>query len=104
MAVFRFFSALLALIAIIAFVSDATPWLAGSGPFVPTSFEDQWERISPNSLKSARNSLSSSVLPAAWTILETAVLQFPTWAVFGTLAGLCGYAGRRRRRVNVFVN
>jgi hypothetical protein len=104
MAVFRFFSALLALIAIVALVSDATPWLAGSGPFVPTSFETQWERISPNSLKSARDSLSASVSPAAWRILEAAALQFPTWGVFGVLAALCGYAGRRRRQVNVYVN
>lgn len=104
MAVFRFFSALLALIAIIAFVSDATPWLAGKGPFVPTAFEAHWERISPSSLKSARNSLNSSVSTAAWHALEAAVLEFPTWGVFGVLAALCGYAGRRRRRVNVYVN
>jgi hypothetical protein len=32
------------------------------------------------------------------------LLLLPTWAVFGTLGLLAAYAGRRRRRVNVFAN
>jgi hypothetical protein len=104
MAVFRFLSALLALIAIIALVSDATPRLTGTGPLVPTTLEAHWERISPNSLKSARNSLTTSLSPVAWPILQSVALGFPTWVVFGVLAVICGYAGRRRCRVNVYVN
>ncbi len=104
MAVFRFLAALFALIAIVALVADGTPRLTGAGPFGSTSFETQWERISPNSLKSARESVSNSVSPAAWRGLEAAVLGFPTWGVFGTLALLCGFIGRRRHRINVFVN
>lgn len=104
MAVFRFLAALFALVAIVAFVADATPQLAGTGPLVGTTLESQWERISPNSLKAARESLSQSISPVAWTGLETIALGFPTWGVFGTLAMLCGIIGRRRHRVNVFVN
>jgi hypothetical protein len=104
MAVFRFLAALFALIAIVAFVADATPRLSGTGPLVATTLESQWERISPNSLKSARESLSGSVSPAAWTGLETIALDFPTWGVFGAFALICGIIGRRRHRVNVFVN
>jgi hypothetical protein len=104
MAVFRFLAALFTLIAIVAFVADATPRLTGTGPLAATTFESQWERISPNSLKGARESLSRSVSPAAWTWLEAAALGFPTWGVFGTLAVVCGFVGRRRHRVNVFVN
>jgi hypothetical protein len=104
MAVFRFIAALFALIAIVAFFADATPRLSGTGAFVSTTIETQWERISPNTLKSARESLSKSVSPAAWRGLEAAVLGFPTWGVFGALALLCGFIGRRRHRINVFVN
>jgi hypothetical protein len=104
MAVFRFIAALFALIAIVAFVADVTPWLSGTGPVVSTALESQWERISPNTLKSARESLSNSISPAAWRGLEAAVLDFPTWGVFGTLALVCGFIGRRRHRINVFVN
>ena len=104
MATFRFFAALFALVAIIAFLADATPWLNGTGPFRPTTLEAQWQRISPNSLASARDSLSGSVSPAAWTALEAVALQRPTWGVFGVLALICGFVGRRRHRVNVYVN
>jgi len=104
MAALRFLAALFALIAIIALVADATPWLTGSGQFVATSFETQWERISPNSLKAARDSLSTSVSPAAWAAIQAVALRFPTWMVFGVLGLVAGYAGRRRRRVNIFIN
>lgn len=104
MAVFRFIAALFALIAIVTLVADATPWLSGTGPFASTRFETQWERISPNSLKGARESLTHSVSPVAWHALEVVALRFPTWGVFGTLALACGYIGRRRHRVNVYVN
>lgn len=104
MAALRFLAGLFALIAVIALVSDATPWLNGSGAFAGTPFETQWERISPNSLNSARDSVSSSVSPAVWSALEAVVIGFPTWAVFGALALITGYFGRRRRRVNIFVN
>jgi hypothetical protein len=104
MAVFRFLAALFALICLVALVADATPRLSGSGPFQPTTLEQQWERISPNSLKGARESLSRSVSPTAWAALQTLSLSFPTWGVFGVLALLCGFIGRRRESVNVFVN
>lgn len=104
MAVFRFLAALFALIFLIALMADATPYLSGSGPFQSTTLEQQWERISPNSLKGARESLSRSVSPAAWEALQAVCLSFPTWGVFGALALLCGFIGRRRQRVNVYVN
>lgn len=104
MATLRFLSALFALIAIVALIADATPWMNGTGPFASTSFEEQWGRISPNSLKGARDSLSTSISPGAWTALEAVALGFPTWGVFGALALVTGYLGRRRHRVNVYVN
>lgn len=104
MAALRFLAGLFAMIAVIALVSDATPWLNGSAPFAGTPLETQWERISPNSLGAARERVSQSVSPTAWSALEAAVIGYPTWAVFGALALITGYFGRRRRRVNIFVN
>jgi len=104
MAAFRFLAALFALVAVIALVSDLTPSLNGTGPFVPTALEAHWQRLSPNSLKGARESLTGALSPAAWEALEAVALRFPTFAVFGALAALCGYAGRRRSRINVYVN
>ena len=100
----RFLAALFALVALIAFVSDLTPSLSGSGPFVSSSVETHWARISPSSLKATRESLTQSAWPGSWTLLETALLRFPMFAVFAILSAIAGYAGRRRHRVNVFVN
>jgi len=104
MSVFRFLAALFALIAIIAFISDATPRITGTGPFVPTTLEAQWERTSPNSLKGAQSNVSNGIAPNAWRALESIVLSRPTWGVFGVLALISGLIGRRRHRVNVYVN
>ena len=104
MASFRFLAALFALIALIAFVADATPWLNGTGPFAATALETLWGRLSPNTLKGAQDAINAAASPAAWTGLKAVVLDRPTWGVFGTLALLAGLIGRRRRRVNVYVN
>jgi hypothetical protein len=104
MAALRFLAALFALVAIIAFVSDLTPSLTGSVPFASTSMETHWARISPSSLKAARENLTQSAWPSSWPLLEGLLLRFPTFAVFAILAAIVGYAGRRRHRVNVFVN
>jgi hypothetical protein len=104
MSVFRFLAALFALIAIIAFISDATPQITGTGPFVPTTLEAQWERSSPNSLKGAQSNVSDGISPGVWTALEAIALRRPTWGVFGVLALISGLIGRRRHRINVYVN
>ena len=42
--------------------------------------------------------------PLVWEMGVRKLLAVPTWAVFAVLGLLCAYAGRRRRRVNVFAN
>ncbi len=104
MAALRFLAALCALVAILALVSDATPSLSGKAPFDATSLEAHWQSISPSTLKSAQGSLSKSVSPTAWNVLKWLALDRPTFVLFGLLAAILGYAGRRRRRIDIYVN
>lgn len=104
MAALRFLAALCALVAILAFVSDVTPSLNRQAPFAPTSFMAHWQSISPSTLTSAEESLTKSLSPAAWNAVNWVALDRPTFVLFGVLAAILGYAGRRRRRVNIFVN
>jgi len=104
MAALRFLAALFAVVAILALVADVTPRLSGRTTFEATSIETHWEKLSPSTLKGARESLSQTVSPFAWNVLEKGVLELPTFVLFGGLAALFGYVGRRRSRVNVYVN
>lgn len=104
MAALRFVAGLFALVAVIALVADATPVIELGRTFEPRSLLDHWQAISPKSLAAAQKSIESGTLPLVWTVLETAVLGLPTFVLFGLLAALCGYLGRIRREIEIFIN
>ncbi|MEQ1576122.1 MAG: hypothetical protein ABL894_00575 [Hyphomicrobium sp.] len=104
MAVLRFMSALFFLIALIALAADATPLLSGPAGFHPASVQQRWSEIAPAALSAAQQSFADRGISALWNILLMPVLSLPACVVFGVLGALMGYAGRRRRRINVFVN
>lgn len=103
MAVFRFLAAVFLLVATIALVVDATPALYGGGPFEATPLSTQWQELAPNSFEATRTSVSG-LSPAVWDGVIARILGVPTFVIFGALALLSGYAGRRRKTVRIFVN
>lgn len=104
MNVLRFLASLFLLVAMVALVSDLSPWLQGARPYAATSFAKHWGDLAPATLQSARTSLSRVAGPWVWDWIVAGVISLPTSYLFGFLAALCGWAGRRRRRVDVFVN
>jgi len=101
MAVFRFLAAVFLLVATIALVVDATPLVYGAAPFKATSLAAHWQDLAPSSYEAARKAVSNLGI---WDSLVVPLIGFPTFVIFGALALLAGYAGRRRRTVRVFVN
>lgn len=104
MAVLRFIASILLLIAVIALVSDATKPLSGTGPFVPTTIAKQWHDLAPASMQAARAAVAKSTSPLVWDTVVVALINMPVFVLFGFLAAMAGYAGRRRSTVNIFVN
>jgi hypothetical protein len=104
MAVFRFLSAVFLLVAVIALVADATPSIDGAGPFAATSFREHWADLAPSSLAAAKAAVVRSAPAWVWDVAIAALIDRPTFALFGALALACGYAGRRRHRIDIFVN
>ncbi len=104
MAALRFLAALFAIVALVSLAVDATPTLTSSAPFSPRSVAAQWQAIAPKTFAGARESVSSTLSPSVWNLMESSLLAIPSFAMFGLLAALCGYLGRRRRRVEIFVN
>jgi hypothetical protein len=103
LAFLRFLSGLFLLIAVIAAVHDGTRSLA-SGALAMTSLIDHWSTFAPGLLASARNGVTRATHPLVWDLGVRKLLQVPAWAVFTVLGLLLAYAGRRRRRVNVYAN
>jgi hypothetical protein len=104
MTVLRFLASLFLLVAVIALASDATPPLSGVGPFKATSIAKHWGDISPASLAAAKTTVSDATFPWVWDYMLAPLLALPTFLMFGLLALAAGYAGRRRHKVNIYVN
>lgn len=104
MAAFRFLAAVFLLVAVIALVTDLTAPLSGPQSFKATTVEAQWQEMAPATLQSTRAAVEKGTAPWVWTGVVGPLLHLPTFLLFGLLAMLSGYLGRRRRKVNIFVN
>ncbi len=104
MAALRFLSALLFLIALVALAADATPLVTGQTGFYAASVQERWAELAPAVLAGAQQSFTDNGLSGLWQGLVAPVLSLPAFILFGGLAILLGYAGRRKRRINVFIN
>lgn len=104
MTVLRFLSSLCLLVALVALMSDLSPWLLGAKPYTSTAFAKHWGDLTPATLQSARTSVSRIAGPWLWDWVIGSIIRMPTSVLFGLLAALLGWAGRKRRRVDIFVN
>ena len=103
LAFFRFLAGVLLLVAVIAAVYDGTRSLA-AGALVSTPLAEHWSKIAPGLLSATQNAVSRATHPLVWELGMGKLLLVPTWALFAVLGLLFAFAGRRRRRINVFVN
>jgi hypothetical protein len=99
----RFLAAVLLLIAVIAGVYDGTRSLSAHDA-VMTSLLEHLTKLAPAVLNSARDAVRRSTHPLVWDAGVAKLLLLPAWGVFGLLGMLAAYAGRRRRRTNIFAN
>jgi hypothetical protein len=104
MTVLRLLAGLCLLIAVMALVADASPWLASSGRFDATSLVAHWKQVAPASLERAEAAVVRNTGSWVWDPLIRSLIGMPTFVLFGALGILLGYLGRRRRRVNVYAN
>jgi len=103
MAFLRFLAGAFLLVAVIAAVNDATRSLAANRVVTTSSYE-QWSKLAPASLAAAQASVQRKTHPAVWNMGVRPILQLPTWGLLGLLGLILAYAGRRRRRVNIYAN
>ena len=104
MTVLRFLASLFALIAVVALVADATPALNSTGAFHAHSVIGYWTELAPASLVATRATIEAHTFPWVWNPMLLSVLGFPMSILFGGLALVCGYLGRRREQMKIHVN
>jgi hypothetical protein len=102
LASFRFLAALFLLIAVIAGVWDGTRSLAADR-LVTASLLEHWTAIAPKLLDTAQAAVTR-IHPMLWNGGVGRLLEVPATVFFVALGLAFAYAGRRRRRINVFAN
>jgi len=103
LAFFRFLAAVFLLIAVLAAVYDGTRSLAAD-KLVTASLLEHWSTLAPTLLNATQSAVKRSTHPLVWDVGLSKLLLLPASAVFLALGAIFAYAGRRRRRVNVFAN
>ncbi len=99
----RFLAVPLLIIAMLALVADGTRIVNGAGVVFTTTI-DYWSRMAPHSLAGAKAAVLKATHPAIWDYGVQSVLRLPAFALFGLAGFLLAFAGRRRRKVNIFAN
>ncbi len=103
LAFLRFLAAVILLIAVIAAVYDGTRSVTAN-KLVTTSLAEHWTTLAPTLLDSAKSAVQRSTHPLVWDMGLARLLALPAWGLFGGLGLILAYAGRRRRRINVYAN
>jgi hypothetical protein len=104
MAVLRFLASLFLLVAVVALVSDVSPWLSGAKPFSATSLAKHWGDLTPGTLQAAKTAVSRTAGSWLWDYVILSIIRIPTSVLFGALGLALGWFGRRRRRVDIYSN
>jgi hypothetical protein len=104
MAALRFVAGLFLLAAVIAGVSDATRAQLGMPGPPSTPLLKHLGDFAPSSLAAAQRTVQNRIHPLVWDPVAKSFLSLPSWASLGAIGLLLAYAGRRRRRINIYTN
>ncbi len=102
--VLRMLARPLLLVAVIALVYDGTRTLAGGSGLVMTSLLEHWNGLAPATLEALKTLMVKRLGAGIWDSGLLRLLKLPAWLVFGVLGLLLAYIGRKRQKVNVFIN
>jgi len=105
MTVLRFIGALFLLAAIIALTADLSRTKQSTSPHpMFTSIAGHWADFAPQSLAGAQRQVQTRVHPLLWDPLILSIIRLPAWLSLGGIGLAALYFGRRRRRLEIFVN
>jgi hypothetical protein len=104
MAALRFLASVFLLLAAVILVSDLTLARPGTGGGLLTSLGQHWQALAPQGMNAAQKSMQAGALKHVWGYLVRPLLVMPSWLLCFGVGLLFAYVGRRRRKVNVFIN
>jgi hypothetical protein len=99
----RFLGGLFLLIGAVILVADITAARGTGAAGLGVSLAKHWANLAPSSLAASQKAIQSAS-GLLWDPFVKSILAVPAWLLFATIGGLLAWLGRRRRRVNIYIN
>lgn len=99
----RLLGGLLLIVAALSLIHDGSQTLAGDRGILITPLGQHWHDISPGTMIALRDAVRGAST-WIWDGPITMLLGYPAWFTFGILGALIAYAGRNKKRINIFAN
>ncbi len=99
----QFLAALFAMLAFFTFASDFSN-AHQAGGFHSLSLLERITEFAPTAAASVKSAMTGALGAQAGSLILTSVFGLPAYLVFAAVSAICGYAGRPRREVRIFIN
>ena len=103
MFVLRLVGSLFLLLATMSLIHDGGLSLVRNKGMLVTPIGQHWYDIAPSSLDRAEQAVRA-ISPWLWDHVLLTILLYPGWIVFGIAGVVLCYAGRKRKRINIYAN
>lgn len=104
MTVLRLIGMLFLMAAVIALTADLSRTAPSNGGPAFASLLKHWSDVAPQTLAGAQKGVGSSTHPVIWDGVIRPFLLIPAWMSLGAIGAGAVWFGRRRRKVEIFVN
>jgi hypothetical protein len=100
----QFLAALFATLALFTFAADYTAAHSATTGFHSTTLLERMTDFAPSLPVSIKSGVSRALGAAAWDSGVALLFSLPAYLFFALLALICGYAGRPRREIQIYIN
>lgn len=100
----RIFGLWVVILGFMAFVFDATKTMANDGEISITSLGAHWQSIHTKSIQLFENLISNGLHPFFWDPLLSSALLLPAWLALGLFGSWLYWVGRKRKKIEIFIN
>ena len=104
MFILRMFGLWIVILGFMALVFDATKTMANDGAISVTSLGAHWYSIHIKSMTFLENMVSQALHPYFWDPLLSSALLLPAWLSLGIFGSWLYWVGRKRKKIEIFLN
>lgn len=87
-----------------ALVYDGTKTMANNGTISITSLGGHWTALNEQSFNFLEKIISNGLHPVLWNAIFETALLLPAWFALGLVGSWLYWVGRKRKKIEIFMN